>query len=147
MNNMSAHSGNHQRSLRELVREVLDELKEFASTRFHVMKAELQETMASIKIAVPLALLAVVFMLTAFLLLTSSAVALVAHAFAGSPWAWFFAFVIIGVVWTAGGFMAAFFAYNEFRSKGSFPKRTVEVFRADKAWLQREASNMQGTRT
>ena len=147
MNNLSAQSGNHQRSLHELVREILNELKDFVNTRFQVIKAELQETMASLKFTVPLGLLAVVFILTAFLLLTSAAVALVAHAFAGSPWAWFFAFVIVGVVWTAGGVLAAFFAYNEFRSKGHFPKRTVEVLKADKAWLQSEVSNMQGVRT
>jgi hypothetical protein len=138
--------GNHQRSLRDLVREILDELKEFASTRFQVMKAELQESLASVKVAVPLTLVALMLMFTAFLLLSSAAVALVARAFAGSAWAWLFALVIVGVVWMAGGVMAAFLAYNEFRSKGRFPKRTIEVLKADKAWLQSEASSMHGVR-
>jgi len=146
MSDMSAHDGNHQRSLRELVREILNELKQFATTRFQVMKAEMQVTLASVKVAVPLALLAIVFMVTAFLLLTFAAVALVAHAFAGSPWAWFLALVIIGVIWMAAGVVAAFLAYNRFRS-GRFPKRTVEVLKADRAWLQSETSNMQGVRT
>jgi uncharacterized membrane protein YqjE len=134
----TARVENHQRSLRELVREILDELKEFAATRLLVMKSELQETMASVKVAVPISLVALVFLFTGFLLLTAASVAIVAHAFAGGSYAWFFALVIIGVVWTSAGAIAAFFAYNEFRSKGRFPK-TVEVIKADRAWLQSEA--------
>jgi uncharacterized membrane protein YqjE len=134
----TARVENHQCSLRELVREILDELKEFAATRLLVMKSELQETMASVKVAVPISLVALVFLFTGFLLLTAASVAIVAHAFAGGSYAWFFALVIIGVVWTSAGAIAAFFAYNEFRSKGRFPK-TVEVIKADRAWLQSEA--------
>jgi len=129
---------NHQRSLRELVREILDELKEFTTTRVEIMKSELQETIASIRVAIPFSLVALVFMFTGFLLLTGAAVAIVALAFAGSAIAWFFALIIIGVVWTSVGVTAAFLAYNEFRSKGRFPK-TVEVIRADRAWLRSEA--------
>jgi uncharacterized membrane protein YqjE len=129
---------NHQRSLRELVREILDEVKGFATTRLQIMKSELQETMASIKLAIPLSLVALAFMFTGFLLLTAAAVAIVARAFAGSAYAWFFALIIIGVAWTSAGAIAAFLAYNEFRSKGRFPK-TVEVIKADRAWLRSEA--------
>jgi uncharacterized membrane protein YqjE len=129
---------NHHRSLRELVREILDELKEFAATRVQIMKSELQGTMVSAKVAIPLSLVALAFMFTGFLLLTAAAVTIVARAFTGSAHAWFLAFVIVGVVWTSAGAIAAFFAYNEFRSKGRFPK-TVEVIKADRAWLQSEA--------
>lgn len=129
---------NQQRSLRGLVREILDEFKEFAATRVQVMKSELQETIASVKVALPLSLLALVFLFSGFFLLTAAAVAIVAHAFAGSPYAWFFGLVIVGVVWTAVGAIAAYFAYNEFRAKGRFP-RTVGVLKADRAWLESEA--------
>jgi uncharacterized membrane protein YqjE len=128
---------NHQRSLRELVREILDELKEFAATRLQIMKSELQETMVSAKFAIPVSLVALAFIFTGFLLLTAAAVAMVARAFAGSAYTWFFASVIVGVIWTSAGAVAAFFAYSEFRSKGRFPK-TVEVIKADRAWLQSE---------
>jgi hypothetical protein len=78
---------------------------------------------------------------TGYLLLTLAVVVLVASAFAANPYAWFLAFVIVGVLWTAMGGAAAFFAYNEFRAKGRFPKRSVEVLKADRVWLQTEASN------
>jgi uncharacterized membrane protein YqjE len=144
--NYQSETGNHQRGLRDLVREILDELKDFANTRFQVMKFELQETLASVKVAVPLIAVALVLMFTAILVFTAAAVTLVARAFAGSPWAWFLALVIVAVLWMGLGAIAAFFAYNEFRSKGRFPKRTVEVLKADREWLQSEAHNLQGAR-
>jgi VIT1/CCC1 family predicted Fe2+/Mn2+ transporter len=131
--------GDHQqRGLRDLVHEILDELKEFAATRLQVVKAELQETMSSVKVAVPLSLVALIFLFSGFLLFTAAAVAIVARAFAASPYAWFLSFVIVGFVWTAAGAIAAYFAYSEFRAKGRFPK-TVEVLKADRAWLRSEA--------
>ena len=87
----------------------------------------------------PLALLALGLLGTGLLLFTGAVVVLVASAFAGNPYAWFFAFAIVGFIWMVLGAGAAFFAYNAFRSKSMFPKRTVEVLQADKVWLQSEA--------
>lgn len=146
VSNRNEVAGNHHRGLRELIHELLAELKQFADTRFEIVKSELQETLSSLKIAAPLALLTLMFFFVGFLVLTGAAVALVAHAFAGSPWAWFLAMVIVGVLWSIFGGISAFFAYNAIRSKGQFPKRTVEVLKADKLWLQTEANNLQGAR-
>jgi uncharacterized membrane protein YqjE len=128
----------NQRSLRGLIRELLDELKEFAATRLQVVRSELQETMATVKLALPLTLVALIFLFSGFLLLTAAVVVIVAHAFAGSAYAWFAAFLIVGIVWTAAGAIAGYFGYNRFRANGRFPK-TVEVLKADGAWLQSEA--------
>ena len=144
--NYQSETVNHHRGLRDLVREILDELKDFANTRFQVMKSELHETLSSVKVAVPLIAVALVLMFIALLLVSAAAVTLVARAFAGSSWAWFLALVIVAVIWMAFSAIAGFFAYNEFRSKGRFPKRTVEVLKADRDWLQSEASNMEGVR-
>jgi len=128
----------NQRSLRGLIREILDELKEFAATRVQVVRSELQEMLARVKVALPLTLVALIFLFSGFLLLTAAAVVIVAHAFAESAYAWFAAFLIVGIVWTAAGAIAVYFAYNRFRANGRFPK-TVEVLKADRAWLQSEA--------
>lgn len=132
------------RNLRDIFREIIDELKEFSVTRLEVMKSEFQDTVASLKVAVPMVLVAAVLFLSAFLLFTAAAVAVVARAFTGSPLAWFFACVIVGFVWMAAGALTAFFAYNQFRSKAHFPKRTMEVLKADRAWLQSEANQARG---
>jgi uncharacterized membrane protein YqjE len=121
-----------------LVREILDELRDFAATRVQVVKSEVQETIASLKIALPLTFIAAIFLFSGFLLLTAAAVAIIAHAFAMNPYAWFLALVIVGVLWTAAGTIAAYFGYNQFRAKGRFLK-TAEVLKADRAWLQSEA--------
>lgn len=135
----SSANANHDRSLRAAMADVLHELKDFIDTRVHMAKSEFQETMRSLKAGVPLALCALAFAGIGFLMLTVAAVAIVTVAFAGSPYQWFFAFLIVGILWIVVGAISAFFAYNEFRGQGRFPKKTLEVLKADKVWLQNEA--------
>jgi uncharacterized membrane protein YqjE len=135
---------NHARSLGAILSDIADELKEFLNTRIQMIKAELHETVAAVSVAIPLGLVALILAGTGFLLLTGAVVALVAAAFVGHAYAWVFAFAIVGLVWIAFGGVAAFFAYNEFRSKSMFPKHTVEVLKADKIWLESEARTKYG---
>lgn len=130
---------NSSRSLGAILADIVEELKEFVNTRIQMIKSELHETVSAVSIALPLGLLALVLGTTGFLLITAAIVAIVASAFAGNPYAWFYAFIIVGVLWTAFAGVAAFFAYNEFRSKAKFPKHTVEVLKADKVWIESEA--------
>lgn len=127
---------NHNRSLRAILNETKQELKQFLSTRMEILKSEFREALSAFRVALPLGLAAAAFMGTGFLVLTGAVVALVASAFAGNPYAWFFALVIVGVIWTVLGVAAAFFAYYRIRSKGMFPRRTVAVLKADKIWLE-----------
>ena len=135
------HSGS-ERSLGSIITEIKDEVKEFVNTRVEMIKAELQETASAAKTAVPLILIALGLFVTGLLLLTMAAVVLVAFAFAGSALAWFYAAIIVAFVWFCVGATAAFFAYNAFRSHSRFPQRTVEVLKADKAWLQTEVRSV-----
>lgn len=132
------------RSLASIVAEVRQELTEFLSIRLQMMKSELHETLGAFRMAVPLGAITLVLIGTGFLLFSAALVTLVASAFAGNPYAWFYAFVIMGFAWTALGCIAAFFAYNELRSKGMFPKRTLQVLKADKDWLESEARSSYG---
>ena len=135
---------NHARSLGAILLDISNELKEFLNTRIQMVKAELHETVSAVSVAIPLGLVALILGATGFLLLTAAVVALVAAAFARNPYAWVFAFAIVGALWIAFGGVAAFFAYNEFRSKSIFPKHTVEVLKADKIWLESEARTKYG---
>jgi uncharacterized membrane protein YqjE len=128
---------NHERSLTELISQIRDEVKSFLSTRVEMMRAEFQETVGALKVALPLAVVSLGLLAIAGLLFTAAVVALVASAFAGSPHAWFFAFAIVGVLWAIFAAIAGYFAYSQLR--GGFPKRTVEVLKADKLWFQSEA--------
>jgi len=128
-----------ERALGTIISDIRDEFKEFLNTRMEMLKSEFHETASAARTAVPLALVALGLLGTGMLLFTAAVVVLIAAAFAGNPYAWFFAFAIVGFIWMALGAGAAFFAYNAFRSKSMFPKRTVEVLQADKVWLQSEA--------
>ena len=127
---------NQERSLGEIVTEIKREVKEFLNTRLEMVRVEIHEAVRAGRIGLPLFVLALGLIAIASLMFTLALVALVASAFAGSPYAWFFAFAIVGILWAVAGAIAAFFAYNEFR--GRFPKRTMEVLKADKLWLQSE---------
>ena len=131
--------GNQERTVRNILHEIGGGLTEFLDTRVQMAKTELRETLGAVKTAVPLAVMAAALVVTGLLLLTLALVSVTASAFAGSPYAWFYAFLIIGFCWVAFGAVAAFFAVNQFRGRGRFPKRTIEVLKADKAWLQNEA--------
>lgn len=132
-------SGSEERTLRSILREIGGGVTEFVDTRVQMAKSELRETLGAVKAAIPLAVTAVALIITGLLLLTLALVSAITAVFAGSPYAWFYAFLIVGFCWVAFGALAAFFAMNQFRGRGRFPKRTMEVLKADKAWLQNEA--------
>lgn len=130
---------NQERTLRNILREIGAGVTEFLDTRVQMAKSEFRETLGAVKTAIPLAVMAAALVVTGLLLLTVALVSLIAGAFAGSPYAWFYGFLIVGFCWVAFGAVTAFFVVNEFRGRGRFPKRTMEVLKADKAWLQHEA--------
>jgi hypothetical protein len=95
-----------------------------------------------VKGALPLALVGVVFLTSGFLLLSPALVAIIAVAFQGNAFNWFFGFLIVGFVWLAIGAIAAFLVKRELTEKGVAPRRIMQVLNGDKAWLQQEAKNI-----
>lgn len=130
---------NESRSLTELVSEIREELKQFMNTRLQMVRSELHENLAAAKVILPMLAVVAVFLGTAFLLFSAALVVLVASAFSGDTYSWFYGLIIVAFLWAVMGAVTGFFAYNEFRSKGMFPKRTIEVLKADKDWIQSEA--------
>jgi len=139
--NENRYAENHSKNLAEIIAELKDEIKDFVQTRVELLKSEVRETLDAWKTAVPLAAAAVVLLVTAYLLLTIAVVAVVAVAFWNNPYHWLFAFLIVGVVWSLGGGILGWMALREFQSKGLFPKKTIEVLKADKIWIQSEAGD------
>ena len=74
---------------------------------------------------------------TAWLLLNLALVGLVAVAFWGSAYAWFFGFLIVGLFWAIVGGMLGLAAQRPLR--GLAPRKTIQVLKEDKIWLQQEA--------
>ena len=66
-------------------------MTKFVDTRVQMAKSELRETLGAVKAAIPLAVMAVALLVLGLLLLTLALVSVIMAAFAGSPFAWFYA--------------------------------------------------------
>lgn len=129
------------RTLAQIVSDAMEEFKQFVETRFQLLATELTQKFKLLKGAVLLAGIAAVLLSTAYLLLTVALAALVAVAFADSPYRWVFGFLAVGLAWGILGVIAAFVAKREFAVRGIVPKRTFAVLKGDKLWIQSEARN------
>ena len=129
------------RSLAAIITEMKEELKDLVQTRIEMFRAELHEKLKTLKIAAPLAGLGALLLGTAYLLFTMALVGLVVAFFRDNPYRWFFAFAAVAVLWTLLGGIAAYFAKREFELKGLMPRKTIEVLKEDKLWIQAEAKN------
>lgn len=127
------------RSLGEVIGEIKEEVKEFIQTRVSVFVAEMREAAKNSKTGVILAGVALALGGVGFILLSVALAALVAVAFLGSPYAIFFGFLIVGLAWTIIAAMCAFGAVRQFSAIG--PKRTIQILKDDKIWLQHEVRN------
>jgi membrane protein implicated in regulation of membrane protease activity len=134
-------AANNDRGLGAIASEMKEELKDFVQTRIEMLRQEAHEKIARLKIAAPLAAAALLLLLTAYLLITLALAAAVSAVFANSPYRWFFGFGIVGLVWALLGGVAAYFAKRELELKTLAPKRTIEVLKGDKIWLQKEVKN------
>lgn len=129
----------NERSLAELISEIKEGVKEFVQTRVSMFVAEMREKVNNSKNGAIFAGIALMLGWAGFLLLSVALAALVAVAFWGSAYAWFFGFLIIGLLWTIMAAMLALAAVRQFRDVT--PKRTIQVLKEDKIWLQHEARN------
>ena len=81
-----------------------------------MLRAEFKETLTHLKIAAPLAIVGLIFVGTAYLLITAATVALVA-VFIDSTFRWFFALGGVGILWLVLGGVALYVAKREFELK------------------------------
>ena len=129
------------RSVADILTDMKGELSEFVQTRITMFRTELREKWNAAKVAIPLAGLAALSLLMAFLLFSGALVGLVLAAFPHSLYRWFFACAIVAIFWTVLGGVAAYFAKREFEMASMVPKRTLEVLKGDKLWIQAEVKN------
>jgi uncharacterized membrane protein YqjE len=139
MNENSYTEPRGARTLAAVIAELKDEIKEFGQTRVRIFLTELREDIQKFKGGAILTLAGVALLATAWLFLNLAVVGLIAAAFWGSPFAWFFAFLIVGGCWLIIGAALGFAGIKRFR--GLAPKKTIAVLQKDKVWLQQEARN------
>ena len=129
------------RRVSEILTEMKAEFVEFAHTRIAMLRTELRGSLRLAKVAIPLLGVAALLLGTAFLLFTGALVGLVVAAFPHNLFRWFFACLVVGLFWTILGATAAYFAKRQFQSKSIMPKRTLQVLKGDKLWIESEVRN------
>ena len=137
MNDVRFATERNGRSVSEVIAELKEEIKDFVQTRVKLFTNEMRQKIRDSKSAAILAAIGVILLGTAYLLLNLALVGLLAVAFWGSPYAWFWAFLIVGLSWLILGGLIALLAARKFQ--GLAPQKTIDVLREDKLWLEQEA--------
>jgi len=136
--NTEANQVHNGRTVGSILSDTKEELKEFVETRIAMLKSELRDKMAMLKSAAPLAVVGIVFLLTAYVLFTLGLVGLIVAFLPENPYRWCIAFFAIAVLWGIVGGIAGYMAMREFQVKELMPKRTMQVLKEDTVWLQSE---------
>jgi uncharacterized membrane protein YqjE len=132
---------NHGRTVGSILSDTKEELKEFLETRIAMLRTELSDKLAMVKAAAPLAVVGIVFLMTAYVLFTLGLVGLIVAFLPDNPYRWCIAFFAVAVLWGIIGGLTAYFAMREFKLKELMPRRTMQVLKEDKMWLQSEVRN------
>jgi len=128
-----------EKTIAAILSETKDELKQFVATRVNILKAEMDEKISRIKSVIPLAIVAVVFLLSGWMVLTFALIALLHALFVPSVYAWLWASLIVTAVYMAVGAIAGWLAYSEIKATNLTPTRTLKVLQQDQVWIQNEA--------
>jgi putative superfamily III holin-X len=126
------------RSIVAILLEIKDELKAFLDTRIMMFRSELKENLSTVRQVIPFAAFAGGLLLLAGLFFALALVGLVAVAFLGNPYAWFYSFLIVGVAFVLAGSILAFLARQAYREGALVPRKTFEVIKGDKVWIDQE---------
>ncbi len=128
-----------EKSIATILSETKEELKQFVSTRVNMLKAEMDEKISRLKAVIPLAVVAALFLVSAWGVFTFALIALLHALFVPSVYAWLWASLIVALVYAIVGAIAGWFAYSEIKATKLTPTRTLKVLQQDQVWIQNEA--------
>ena len=128
-----------EKSLREVIYGIKDELRDFAVTRLEMFKTELQEKFARVKAAIPLIAAGAVFAVGAFFALTFGLIAAVAGAIPDNDFRWAIGAGAVFLLYAIIGGIVGWMGYREVTTEGLAPQRTLRVLKQDQIWIQNEA--------
>jgi uncharacterized membrane protein YqjE len=128
----------NQQSFKDVLNETKQDLKHFFETRVQIFKSEIEEKVRSLKYSVPLLVGAAILLVTGWMTLTFTLVALVHAWFVPSGYAWAIGGGIVTIFYVLLGGALGWFGYMEFKSIGFMPQRTVTVLKQDKLWIDSE---------
>ena len=136
--NTEANHLHNGRTVGSILSDTKEELKDFLETRIAMLRTELSEKVTMLKSAAPLAVVGILFLMTAYMIFTLGLVGVIVAFMPENPYRWCIAFFAIAVLWGIVGGICAYMAMREFQVKELMPKRTMQVLKEDKVWLQSE---------
>ena len=136
------HTANGK-SVTGFLQEFKNEFSTFVATRFQMLQEEMKQKATAMTSALPIILVGVVFLLTAWFALTAALVVVIANAFPNNPWAYAISFAIVGVLYLIIGGICALLGKNMLTKQGLKPEKTIRVLQEDKIWLQTESARLQ----
>ena len=128
-----------EKSIPTILSETKEELKQFVTTRVNILKAEMDEKISRIKAVIPMAVVAALFLVSAWGVFTFALIALLHAFFVPSAYSWLWASLIVTLVYVIVGAGAGWFAYSQIKSTKLAPTRTMKVLQQDQVWIQNEA--------
>lgn len=128
-----------EKSIAAILSETKDELKQFLTTRVNILRAEMDEKISRLKSVIPLVIVAALFALSAWLVLTFALISLLHGLFLPSIYAWLWASLIVTAVYLVVGGVTGWLAYAEIKATNLKPTRTLKVLQQDQVWIQNEA--------
>jgi putative superfamily III holin-X len=128
-----------EKSFATILAETREELKQFVATRVSILKAEIDEKVATLKSVIPVLFIALALLAAGWAVLTFALVAFLHALFLPSVYAWLWASLIVAGAYLALGIAAGWFVYAEIKSTGLIPNRTLTVLKQDQVWIQNEA--------
>jgi VIT1/CCC1 family predicted Fe2+/Mn2+ transporter len=140
INDVHAANG---KTIPEVLQDFKNEISLFLSTRFQLLQEELSLKATAIKASLPMIVVGLLFLATAWFLFTAAIVVVIANAFPNNPWAYAISFAIVAVLYAIIGGIAAFVGKNMLTKQGLKPEKTIRVLQEDKLWLQTEATRLQ----
>ena len=129
---------NTEKSLGAVLTETKEEMKEFSETRLQLLLSEITEKVRIWKYSVPLLLLAGGFLLIGWTVLTFAIVAMIRTWLLPMDYAWVWAGLIVSAIYLMAGGAVGWFVYSKLRVAGIAPKRTMQVLKQDRVWIQNE---------
>jgi len=118
------------------IKELRDDLKEFITTRVHILIREMNQKVSAIKVALPFALVAAVCFVMSVLVLTGALVYVIALGIGVG-----YALLAVGVFYFLVAVIFGAMAYRGITAQNIAPEKTIHVLKEDQTWLQKEAKS------
>lgn len=135
----SQANSNNVRHIAQVLADFKEELKDFANTRYQMLRAEIGEKVRAWKAGIPMVIVGVLLLATAWLLFTAGLVILVAVLLPESQWTVLGAVLLVMLGYAIVGTIMGMAGWRSMTKQGVTPDRTLRVLKQDQLWFQAEA--------